>query len=183
VSPAVATDTPALAENQAFRASYDAHFSYVVHSLRRLGVHERDLDDVTHDVFLVLLRRPDAYDPSRSLRAWLFGIAYRKASSYRRLARHGEELVGEDLDLPDASPSPDALLADVQARRLVIEALDAIDLDRRAVFVMHDLDELAMRDIAATLEIPVNTAYSRLRVARTEFAAAVARLRKKSGES
>jgi RNA polymerase sigma-70 factor (ECF subfamily) len=60
----------------------------------------------------------------------------------------------------------------------VLEALDAIDLDRRAVFVLYEIDGVTMDEIARSLGIPVNTAYSRLRVARGEFAAAVKRLKR-----
>jgi RNA polymerase sigma-70 factor (ECF subfamily) len=52
-----------------------------------------------------------------------------------------------------------------------MKALDTLDLDRRAVFVLHELDELSMPEIAAALSIPLNTAYSRLRLARADLAA------------
>jgi RNA polymerase sigma-70 factor (ECF subfamily) len=63
-----------------------------------------------------------------------------------------------------------------QAKALVERALLAVEVDRRAVFILHDLEGCPAPDIARTLEIPVNTAYSRLRLAREEFRAEVARL-------
>jgi RNA polymerase sigma-70 factor, ECF subfamily len=66
-------------------------------------------------------------------------------------------------------------------RRVVIEALSALDDDRRAVFVMHELDELPAPEIADALGIPVNTVYSRLRVARERFAQALERLKARGG--
>jgi RNA polymerase sigma-70 factor (ECF subfamily) len=62
-------------------------------------------------------------------------------------------------------------------RKLVLAALDAIEMDRRAVFVLYEIDEVPMEEVARSLGIPVNTGYSRLRLARAEFAAAVKRLR------
>ena len=64
-----------------------------------------------------------------------------------------------------------------EARAVLMKALDALDLDRRAVFVMHELDEIPVPEIASTLDIPLNTAYSRLRLARADAAAAIQRFR------
>jgi RNA polymerase sigma-70 factor (ECF subfamily) len=153
---------------------FEAEFSYVSHTLRRLGVREADLEDVAHDVFITVHRLLPQYDPMRPIRPWLFGVAFRVASDYRRLARHTREIP----EPPAGEPVDGALLADEQlaaeqARRLVIEALGELDLDRRAVLVMHDIDGHAMPEIAQALSIPLNTAYSRLRLARVELKAAV----------
>lgn len=166
-----------------FRALFEAEFSYVFHTLRRLGVRDADLEDLTHDVFVTVYRSLPEYDPKRPLRPWLFGMAYRFASDYRRLARHRREVVDDRRIEPvDASPSADERLATEQARRLVIDALDAVDLDRRAVLVLHDIDGHTMPEIAQALAIPVNTAYSRLRLAREQFRASVQRIQLRRGE-
>jgi RNA polymerase sigma-70 factor (ECF subfamily) len=78
--------------------------------------------------------------------------------------------------------SPEEQLAAHDDRRLVLAALEGIDLERRAVFILYEIDGTAMSEIAQSLGIPVNTAYSRLRVARGEFAAAVKRLRARGVE-
>jgi RNA polymerase sigma-70 factor (ECF subfamily) len=62
-----------------------------------------------------------------------------------------------------------------------MEALDRLDFDRRVVLVMHDLDEISVPEIAAMLEIPLNTAYSRLRLARVDVVAAVRRRGERGG--
>jgi RNA polymerase sigma-70 factor (ECF subfamily) len=158
------------------------HAAYVWNTLRRLGVRTSDLEDLTQDVFLHAQRRLKEYDPARPVRPWLFGFAYRIASQHRRRAHHRREIQGE----PDAAEAPgaraDELIEAREDRTLVLRALDAIELERRAVFVLHEIDEVAMADIATTLGIPVNTAYSRLRVARNEFVAAARRLRTRRGE-
>jgi RNA polymerase sigma-70 factor, ECF subfamily len=158
----------------AFRALFEAEFSYVSHTLRRLGVREADLEDVAHDVFITVHRLLPQYDPRRPLRPWLFGVAFRVASDYRRLARHTREVSQQPRGEPvDGALPADEQLAAEQARRLVIEALGELELDRRAVLVMHDIDGHAMPEIAQALSIPLNTAYSRLRLARVELRAAV----------
>jgi RNA polymerase sigma-70 factor (ECF subfamily) len=155
-----------------FGALYRAEVGYVLNSLRRLGVHERDLEDLAHDVFFAAYRHLADYDPSRALRPWLFGFAYRMASDYRQLSRHRHErALGDDVDNEDPKGRPDEELELARKRRLVLRALERLDLDRRAVLVMHDLDGHTMPEIAAELGLPLNTAYSRLRLARRDFAA------------
>jgi RNA polymerase sigma-70 factor (ECF subfamily) len=168
-----------------FRALYDSEFGYIWNSLRRLGVPEKDLEDLAHDTFMTAHRRLSTYDPARPIRPWLFGIAFRLASDFRRQARHQYELSsseeeGND-DRPDDARLPDELAEASQARRQVLEALETLDIDRRAVFVMYELDGHPVPEIASALGIPLNTAYSRLRLARQDFAASVRRLQAKRG--
>lgn len=167
-----------------FRAVYEAEFSYVYRSLRRLGVADRDLEDLAHDVFVAFYRGLPTFEPGRPVRPWLFGICFRVASDHRRRARHRFEIAadtddGRPRDFADGGPLPDEQMSRAQDRRLILSALAALDLDRRAVFVMHELDGFSMPEIAAALSAPLNTCYSRLRLAREDFASAVRRLRKK----
>lgn len=174
--PTLATVPKASASD--FRALFEQNASYVHHSLRRLGVRAEDLDDATQEVFVVLFRRLADYDPSRPLRLWLFGVALRVASQARRRTRPVECL--DDHAVADAAPLADEGLEKGEMRDRVLLALDALDVDRKAVFVMHDIDEFPVPAIAAQLEIPVNTAYSRLRLAREDFRRAMLRLGKGS---
>jgi RNA polymerase sigma-70 factor (ECF subfamily) len=159
-----------------FEAIFEAELPYVWTSLRRLGVHTRDLEDVAHEVFLRAYENLSRYDTTRPIRPWLFAFAFRFASDYRRLARHRTELYGDDE--PGAGQAADAEHAVVERERaaLVALALDAVDIERRAVFILHELDEQPMPAVVETLGIPLNTGYSRLRVAREEFTAALRRL-------
>ena len=163
-----------------FRALFESEFAFVWRTLRRLGVAERDLEDTVHDMFVLVHDRLGEYDPRRPLRPWLFGIAYRMASDYRRLARHRRELLDDRPTEPaDGQPGADERLEAEEVRRIVLDALEALDLDKRAVVVLHDLEGHAIPEVAAALGIPLNTAYSRLRLGRAECKAAVLRLQAK----
>jgi RNA polymerase sigma-70 factor (ECF subfamily) len=153
-----------------FTLMFREHACYVWSTLRRLGVRTRDLEDLVHDVFLVVHRHLDAFDARRPVRPWLFGIAFRVASGYRRLGRTQNELVSDAIDASSDLPSADDLMQAKQEHALVVAALGLMDLERRAIIVMHDFDGHPMPEIARVLEIPVNTAYSRLRLARAQFA-------------
>src|SRR4029079_18384833 len=121
------------------------------------------------DVFMAFFRGQDAYDPSRPLRPWLFGIAFRVASDHRRRARFRRELPAEDLDPPSLTPSADEQLAQKEARRLVERGLSFTDRDQRGVFTRNEIEGLAMPEIARSLRAPLNTLYSRLRLGRRKF--------------
>jgi RNA polymerase sigma-70 factor (ECF subfamily) len=162
-----------------FEAIFRAEVGYVYKTLERLGVPARDLEDVVHDVFVAVYRHLGDYDPARPIRPWLCGFAYRVASDYRRLARNRYERVGDDTAMDAASVTP--AHAEMEARDLALRALDAVPLERRVVLVMHDIDGHSVPDIASELSIPVNTAYSRLRLARQEIRTAVERLEQVGG--
>ena len=167
-----------------FPTIYASEFAYVWKTLRRLGAPPNDVEDLTHDLFVVVHRRLPHYDPSRPLRPWLCGIAVRVLSDYRRSFRNSREVLDPVASTPDAidrAPRQDEALAVDQERTLLMRALDVLDLDRRVVLVMHDLDEVPMPEIASSLDLPLNTAYSRLRLARADVLAAVRRLRKPGG--
>jgi RNA polymerase sigma-70 factor (ECF subfamily) len=157
-----------------FRQVFDEHAAYVHASLGRLGIRDADRDDLSSEVFVRVHRELDRYDRSRPLRPWLFAFAARVASDHRRLARHRRE-VFEDADVASDAIAPDRALESLEARRIVDRALEELDLEKRAVFVLHDLDDTPVPEIARALEIPEGTAYSRLRAARAEFTAAVRR--------
>jgi RNA polymerase sigma-70 factor (ECF subfamily) len=160
-------------------AAFGQQFDYLCQTLRRLGVPKADVEDLVHEVFLVLQRRWEDYDPSRPLRPYLFGIAFRVASAHHR--RRIREVPSDALEVEDQAALPDQILGAKQARAIVLRALERLPLARRAVLIMHDLDEVPMRDVAAVLSIPVFTAYSRLRKARKEFESAVGLIRKGAG--
>ena len=151
-----------------FRTIFELEVGYVMRTLRRLSVAPADLEDLAHEVFLAVHQQLDRYDSSRPLRPWLFGFAFRIASHYRRKARRETAL--DDVDsVVDAADAPDTVLEKERRRRLVLAALDSIELSRRAVFVLHELDGFTCEEISRTLEIPIGTTYSRLRLARQDF--------------
>lgn len=175
------TPLPAPSPSDDFGQFFRAHCSYVWCSLRRLGVREADLEDQAHETFLAIYRHRASFDTSRPLRPWVFGFALRVASDYRKNAWQKRRSSDDPRDEPDTKNLPDELLAQRQQQAIVIEALEDIALERRAVFVMHEIDGEAVPVIAESLAIPLNTAYSRLRLARADFDAALRRLRAKRG--
>lgn len=166
-----------------FQALFLDHYDYVWTSLRRLGVPDRDREDVTNELFVRVHQRLDTFDQTRPLRPWLFAFAVRFASDYRRLARHRVERLDTE-DAPPEARAPglaaDEVLMQDERRRLVLAALERLDMDKRAVVVLHDLDETPIPEVARALGIPEGTAYTRLRTGRAELTLALRRLSEKS---
>lgn len=165
--------------HRAFRAVYDAHCAFVWRNLRRLGVSAADAEDKVQEVFVVAHRRWSEFvDRGHGPRAWLFQIALRVASDARRHRRRHP--VDPDGGIAQDRVTVDAPQAQELARREAVDLLDralaSIDLGRRAVLVLHEIEQMTAPEIAKTLEIPLNTVYSRLRVARAELEEEVARL-------
>lgn len=156
-----------------FVTVYYAYFDLVWRILRRLGVPQDQLEDAAQDVFLVLHRRLPDLDPQISLRSWLFGTARRVASDFRRgLRRHERRL--QAFAVVHAHHARERLAERAEAADFVQRFLDRLDPDKRMVFILADLEGFTAPEIAQSLEVKLNTVYSRLRVARAEFERAIA---------
>ena len=174
-----ATEAQRESVRPSFEEVYAGEKDYIWRTVRRLGVPERHTEDVTHDVLLIVHRKLEDFNPRRPLRPWLFGIAMRVASDFRRTSKNAKESPRAHLDPVDDgrhARSADMNIEEAEGRALVYQALDTLNDDRRAVFILHEIDGDSIPTIAEALSIPVNTAYSRLRVAREEFAGSVRRL-------
>ena len=174
----VASAAPRSTTDGACLQAFQDELDYVYRTLRRLGTASSEVDDLAQEVFLALRRCWTDYDATRPLRPFLFGISFRIASAYERKRRR--EVAFGVVDVGDTGPGPDDALQSKRARALVLAALDRIPLPRRAVLVMHDIDDVPVRDVASTLEIPLFTVYSRLRKARRELEAAIRRMLKEA---
>jgi RNA polymerase sigma-70 factor (ECF subfamily) len=150
--------------SSALSTIYTEHHAFVWRAVVRLGVPSDRVDDAVHDVFMVVARRLDEFEGRASMRTWLFAIAMRVAQSVRRDAarevRRRERLGavgGERTHAPhDAA----------DAKHTLQELLEHLDDDKRAVFVMAELEGMTAPEIAAVIGGKVSTVYSRLRLAR-----------------
>ena len=155
-------------------SAFQQELDYIYWTLRRMGVSRSEVEDLAQEVFIALRGAWVAYDQTRPIRPYLFGIAFRIASAHQRKRRR--EISFGTVDPDDAGPWPDAALQSKQSRAIVLAALKRIPLPRRAALVMHEIDDVPVAEIAALLAIPRFTVYSRLRKARRELEAAVRRV-------
>lgn len=142
------------------------HAPYVWRVLRRLGIREADAEDLAQEVFVVVHRKLPEFEARSSMKTWIYGICARVASDHRRRAHVRREQPTEDV--PEERRSAPQLhdYEREQARALLDAALAELDEDKRAVFVLYEIGELEMKDVAEALGCPIQTAYSRLHAAR-----------------
>ncbi len=174
--PATAASPDDLAEPLDFTRLYESYFDFVWRSVRRLGVRDAQLDDAVQDVFVVVHRQLADFEGRSSVRSWIFGIARRVAADYRRRrSRKDRGKVPAD-GLVDASePGPAEHAQRSEAAELLYQMLDGLDEPKREVFVLAELEEMTVPEIAEAIDANVNTVYSRLRAARQAFERQVAR--------
>ena len=163
---------------------HDEYSDFVWRSLQRLGVPKASLEDALQDVFVVVQRRLGSFDRVAKMSTWLFGICLRVAAAYRRRAHQRREQQDPELhDRPDEHPmsNPEQAAIRREAERRLALGLETLELERRAVFVMFEIDSISAPAIAEMLDIPIGTVYSRLHRARADFSEAIARLERTQG--
>jgi len=159
-------------------AVHAQYANFVFRSLQRLGVRPPDLDDLRQEVFIVVHKRLHTFETGGSIQAWLFGICKNVVAHHRQRAYVRRETTA--VPVPETSsesvvPSPEESLATKQARAELEALLDELDLDKRAVLVMFEIDQMECEEIAEELGVPVGTVHSRLHAARKAFEKAIAR--------
>jgi RNA polymerase sigma-70 factor (ECF subfamily) len=169
-APGAPTQTSrADALNARLRRIVDEHYDFVWRVVRFLGVSDANAEDAAQLVFCVLARKLGDVAPGAES-TFLFATASRVASEARRAARRRPIASRGDVDLLAIPlPSPDELLDQRRARQTLDEVLEAMPIDLRAVFVLFEIEELTIPEVAAAIGVRVGTAASRLRRAREEF--------------
>lgn len=145
------------------------HFEVLWRFLRRLGIAESDVDDAVQEVVLVLARKLNQVEPT-SERSFVLSTAFRVASGFRRSWKRRREVDDSGLaELESPELGPEALAEKQRLRAVLQTVLDDLPIDLRAVFVLYELEEMTMAEIAVTLELPPGTVASRLRRSRETF--------------
>lgn len=156
------------------RKLFEEQGPFVCRSLRYLGVREGDLDDLLQEVFLVVHQRLSDYEEQGRVRAWLYSICTRVAHAQRRkLGRRREStLLGEGT----AAPTQLERVENREAVELGWRLVQQLPPPQREVFVLYEVEDMPMAEIAHALSCPLQTAYSRLHQARARILAEVQRL-------
>lgn len=150
-----------------FRALYREHYGFIWASVRRLGVPAALIDDAAQDTFIVAYRkRAELEGPG--VRPWLYGIARRVASNYRRTARRSarkrKAIANTAVPSSVLSAEPQIELHDLDR---FLHALPARD---RELFVLSEVEGFTGPELANALGCNMSTAYGRVRTLRQRLA-------------
>ena len=163
--------TPADAHD--FDGVFRAQVHYVGRTLRYLGVDQAHLEDACQEVFVVVHRRLNASKPGGSLQAWIRQICVGVARNRRRTIRRRREDASDDPPETVIPPNQQRDLELRDLREMLLAVLEELPAEQRDVFVLYEIEELTMREVAEALSCPLQTAYSRLNAARERVRARV----------
>jgi RNA polymerase sigma-70 factor (ECF subfamily) len=176
-APAEPLSEPSRAQVPTIAEVYERHAALIWRIVRRQGIPDAAAEDVMHEVFLVVQRRLHEFDGRAALSTWLFHLARGVVSNYKR-GRARERARLEVVAPPTSSmPDPEHAALRREAAGFVREFLRGLDVDKREVFELVEIDGIAVPEVAELLGLNLNTAYSRLRLARQAFARALETLR------
>ena len=156
-------------------AVYREHHAFVWRTLHHFGLRGESVHDAVQEVFLVVHRRWSDFDGRSSIRNWLYGIARRIAADHRKKQDRQRARLRLVPDADDHGGDDARTLERISAGQLVQRFVDALDEDKREVFVLAEVEGMTAPEIATILGLNLNTVYARLRAARIRFAAEVAR--------
>lgn len=158
---------------QSFVDLYKMYIDFVWSSARYLGVDPCEMDDVVQEIFITIHARIETLQDPNALRSWIYGITRRIVSTYHRNRRTAlittdTAFLGPEMLQPERE-SPQRIAEQSEQAQLLWSLLNELDASKREVIVLAELREMTAPEIAATIDIPLNTVYSRLRVARQEL--------------
>jgi RNA polymerase sigma-70 factor, ECF subfamily len=162
----MSSSTQRAAPELTFSTLFEQYAPFVLRAMRHLGVPPDDLQDQCQEVFVAVFRGLPGFAGRSSLQTWVYGICVRVASNHRRRVRARRERAVSEPPEAAAPPEQDDAYEARQGHPRLRRWLDALDPDKREVFVLYELEELSMKEVAEACGCPLQTAYSRLHAAR-----------------
>jgi RNA polymerase sigma-70 factor (ECF subfamily) len=157
----------------AWRWLYHRHFPHVFRLAMRLGASEREAADVCQEVFIRAYRGLGGFRGGAAVGTWLFRITFNEVARLKRAGALRRALAAVLLrgraPAIAAAPPPDEAVEQSEAFRELEGTLGRMKPKLRAAFVLHELEELPLAEIAEVLGCGTETVKSRLRHARAEF--------------
>jgi RNA polymerase sigma-70 factor (ECF subfamily) len=158
---------PAVSAEETFVDVFRAYAAYVLQLLRRLGVREADVEDVAQEVFVVVHAHLAGFEGRSTLKTWISGICVRKVSEYRRKAHRRREVMLAVVPEREAlSDQQEQELEQKQQAALLQQGLSRLTDKQFEVFVLYEIEELSMAEVAQAVGCLRFTAYTRLHAAR-----------------
>jgi RNA polymerase sigma-70 factor (ECF subfamily) len=178
VRPVLGDDCDSISEPVACQdaaAVIREHASFVWRVLRYLRVADNQLEDLSQEVFIVVLRQISQFQGRSALRTWLYGICWRVAAAARRQNRARREVLTGEPNDRRVEPDQDHAVWFKESYAQLLKALSALDEPHRMVFVLYEIEDFTMEEISQALGAPLTTCYSRLYASREKVRAWIRR--------
>ena len=156
----------------AFARVFEDHVRFVWRVLEHHGVRGNDVEDATQEVFIVVARKLAELDDETRIRSWLYSIARRVASSQRRKAHVRREQLTDDPPGGSVEAKQHDRTEQSEALEQLRSVLEELSEEQRMAFLLREVEQLTLQEVADALGCPLQTAYSRVRAAREHVMAA-----------
>jgi RNA polymerase sigma-70 factor (ECF subfamily) len=153
-------------------ALFDAHAPYLCRVVQRLTGSAEAAEDVVQEVFVLAWRRRHELEDRNGIRTWLYRVAVNHVRHGRRSYARYQNVLDRFTKRPDTDPlelPPDEAALRRQRGERIAACVAKLSDKQREVFVLYELEEIEGNEIAEILDIPINTVWSRLRLARAAF--------------
>ena len=157
---------------------YEQHADFVWRTLQHLGVRQAELEDLAQEVFITVHRRIASFDGRSKLTTWLFGVCLHLVQRHRRRGYFRFEFLHAEPPERIDPHTPEQEYAGEETRVLLQRLLEKLSPERRATFVLFEIEGVSCAEIAELTAVPIGTVYSRLHLARKQVTAAASRLRR-----
>lgn len=152
-------------DERAFEELYRSFYARLARFVLNLTRRPQLVEEVLNDTMIVVWEKPASFRGASKLSTWIFGIAYRKAM--KALRRCDEAVEYRPVDDPDEEAvSPHDLIWQKQRQRIVLEVMQQLSTDHRAVVDLTYFHEMSYREIAEVMGCPVDTVKTRMFHAR-----------------
>jgi len=164
---------------------YRDHAADVSRWARRLRGPHADVEDVLHEVFLVVQRRLGEFRKDAKLSTWLYCITVRVVQEQRRKERwlrwlHVDRILSPERPAPR---TPLELLESRRATEITYHLLDGLPEAERSALILFELERLSGEQIASLTGEAVGTIWVRLHRARARFRKAYLAWERKGGHT
>jgi RNA polymerase sigma-70 factor (ECF subfamily) len=160
---------------------YDDMVEYIWNTVCRMGVRGSDVDDVVQEVFVIVFRRLPEFEGRAQLKTWIFGIMVHVVQHHFRThaRKPGDRATEKGTEIQNLVANQDRgparELERTEALRVLDQLLLELDDAKRVVFVLAEIEQMTLAEIAQALAANVNTVSTRLRAARRDFERALSR--------
>ena len=163
---------------EAFEPLMLAHQKAVYNLALRLTENPQDAEDMAQEAFLKAYRSLPEFRGDCKFSVWLYRIVTNVSLDYRRkqkrrpassLTVEDEEGEEQQMDIPDASASPEKLLERKLTREAVRRGMDALTEDQRKILLLREISGLSYEEIGETLGLEAGTVKSRISRARKKL--------------
>lgn len=175
------SERPSAKPAERLRHLIDEHIDAMARVLRRLGVPESEVDDGVQQVFMTASRRLDDIEVHAE-KAFLYRIALHVAMHARRSLARRREDARDDIAIIDTGPNAEEMIDRKRAAILLEQILEAMPEELRVIFVLFEVEQFSVAEIASLIDLPEGTTASRLRRAREDFRERVMRIKARRGK-